>query len=110
MFCEKESDKTYLLYLDNVSQTSSKLFVKTPPFLSLLMSELCFLMCFKLYSLNFAIAHAQKKSVMLIRMGHNCVAKKHKKMTYHLKQAQKFISNLSNLEKKCKLLPFDNNK
>ena len=30
--------------------------------LSLLMSELCSFLCFKLYSLNFAIAHAQKKN------------------------------------------------
>ena len=46
--------------------------------LSLLMSELCSFLCFKLYSLNFAIAHAQKKIVMLIRIG-VCIALKDKK-------------------------------
>ena len=42
--------------------------------LSRLMSELCSFKCLKLYSLNFAIAHAQIKIVMLIKIGHNCVA------------------------------------
>ena len=41
--------------------------------------ELCFFKCLKLYSLKFAIAHAQIKIVILIKMGLNCVAKKHKK-------------------------------
>ena len=35
--------------------------------------------CLKLYSLNFAIAHAQVKIVMLIKIGLNCVAQRHKK-------------------------------
>ena len=54
---------------------------------------------FKLYFQNFAIAHMQKRVVVLIRIGHIYVALKHKKtkLTYHLKQAQKSISNLSNL-------------
>ena len=30
--------------------------------------------CLKLYSLNFPIAHAQIKIVILIKIGHNCVA------------------------------------
>ena len=38
------------------------------------MSELCSFKCLKLYSLNFAIAHVQTKIVMLIKIGHNCVA------------------------------------
>ena len=38
------------------------------------MSELCSFKCLKLYSLNFAITHAQIKIVMLIKIGHNCVA------------------------------------
>ena len=33
--------------------------------LSLLMSELCSFFCLKLYSLNFAIAHAQKRLLCL---------------------------------------------
>ena len=36
-------------------------------------------LCLKLYSLNYAIAHMQKKIVMLIRTCHTCVASKHKK-------------------------------
>ena len=35
--------------------------------------------CLKLYSLNFAIAYAQIKIVILIKIGHKCVAYKHKK-------------------------------
>ena len=34
------------------------------------MSELCSFKCLKLYSLNFAIAQI----VMVIKIGHNCVA------------------------------------
>ena len=60
------------------------------------MFELCSLLCLKLCSLNFAIAHAQKKIVMLIRIRHTCVALLHKKT----EQAQKSISNLSNFQQK----------
>ena len=42
------------------------------------MYELCSFKCLKLYSLNFAIAHAQIKNVMLIKISLNCVAKRHK--------------------------------
>ena len=42
--------------------------------MSLLMSELCFFLCFKLFSANFAIVHAQEKIVMFIRIGHTCVS------------------------------------
>ena len=42
--------------------------------LSRLMSEFCPFKCLKLYSLNFAIAHAQIKIVILIKIGHNYVA------------------------------------
>ena len=48
------------------------------------MFELCSLLCLKLYSLNFAIAHAQKKIVMLIRIRHICVALLHKKTVISL--------------------------
>ena len=65
-FCEKVLDKTYLLKLNNDSQTSSKRFVETSSIcLFWCLSYVTFL-CFQLYSLNFAIAHAQKKIVMLI--------------------------------------------
>ena len=47
--------------------------------LSCLMYELCLFKFLKLYSLKFAIAHAQIKIVMLTKIGLNCVAYKHKK-------------------------------
>ena len=75
IFCEKVLDKKYLLKLNNDSQTSSKRFVESLPMCqSRLMSELYSFKCLKLYSLNFAIAHAQIKIVLLIKIGHNCVA------------------------------------
>ena len=48
------------------------------------MFELCSLLCLKLCSLNFAIAHAQKNIVMLIRIRHTCVALLHKKTVLSL--------------------------
>ena len=64
IFCEKILDKRYLIMLNNVSQTSSKRFVEIRTNLSRLMSELCSFKGLKLYSLNFAIAHAQIKIVI----------------------------------------------
>ena len=55
----------YLLKLDNVSQIR-----RNSTNMSRWMSELCSFKCLKLYSLNFAIAHAQIKIVMLIKIGH----------------------------------------
>ena len=43
------------------------------------MYELFSFKCLKLYSLKFAIVHAQIKIVMLIKIGLNCLAKRHKK-------------------------------
>ena len=75
MFYEKVLDKMYFIKLNNVFQTSSKRLVESLPiclvFKCLSYVPFCVLM---FYSLNFAIAHAQKKIVMLIRIGHNCVA------------------------------------
>ena len=66
MFCEKVLDKTYLLKLNNVSQTSSKRFVETPSICLFLMSVFCSFLCFKLYLLNLAIiSHAQKRLLCL---------------------------------------------
>ena len=66
-FYEKVLDKAYLLKLNNDSQTSSKWFVETSSIcLFWCLHELCSFLCFKRYSLNFAIAHAQKKIVTLI--------------------------------------------
>ena len=62
--------------------------------LSRLMYELCSFKCLKFYSLKFAIAHAQIKIVMLIKI---VVHKDTRKLLNHLKQAQKSISNLANL-------------
>ena len=58
IFCEKVFDEKYSLKSNNVFQTSSK---RSSTKLSLLMFELCSLLCLKLYSLNFATAHAQKR-------------------------------------------------
>ena len=66
----KALDEKDLLKLNNVFKTSSKRFVEAPP----LMSELITFLCLKLYSLNFAIAHAQKRVIRLIRIRHTCVA------------------------------------
>ena len=44
--------------------------------MSLLMSDLCSFLCFKFHSLNFAVVHAQKKIVMLIRICHTCAQTK----------------------------------
>ena len=52
MYCEKVLGEKYLLKLNNVFQ-------------SRLMSELCSLLCLKLYSLNCAIAHVQKSWLRL---------------------------------------------
>ena len=43
------------------------------------MSELCSLLRLKLYSLNYASAHVQKKIATLIRICHTCVVLIHKK-------------------------------
>ena len=53
--------------------------------------------CLKLYSLKLAIAHAQIKIVMLIKIGLVVLRKNTRKLLNHLKQAQKSISNLANL-------------
>ena len=55
--CKKALDEKYLLKFNNVFEASRKRFVEDP--LSRLMSELIPFLCLKLYSLNFAIAHAQ---------------------------------------------------
>ena len=64
------------------------------------MSELCFFFVFKLYSMNFAIGHEQKKIVMIIRIGHTCVTLKLKKTELSLETSSeinfefiKFVKN-----------------
>ena len=74
------------------------------------MSELCSFLCSKLYSMNFAIAHALKKIVMPIRIGHTCVALKHKKTDLSLETSSEINFEFINFMKKCKLSPFDKNK
>ena len=59
ILCEKVMNQKYILKLNNVFQASGKRRNSTN--LSLLMSELCSFLCLMLYSLNFAIAHAQKR-------------------------------------------------
>ena len=66
------------------SNDSSKLH----QYLSRLMYELiCSFKCLKLYSLKFAIAHAQIKIVMLIKIGLNCVALNTRKLLKETKSA-----------------------
>ena len=60
----KVLDKKYLLKLHNVFQTSSKRFVKSPP-ICLLMSDICSLLCLKIYSLIYAIAIVLKRLLRL---------------------------------------------
>ena len=64
---------------------------------SLSMSELCSFLCFKLYSLNFALAHAQKY-VLIIRIGHTCVALKHKKTDLSLETTSEINSEFIKFE------------
>ena len=66
------------------------------------MSELIPLLCLELYSLKFAIAHAQKKIVMLIRIRHTCVALIHKKTVLSLEINFEFIKLV---KKNVKCLP-----
>ena len=68
--------------------------------LSLLMFELCSLLCLIIYSRNFEIAHAQKRLLCLSEFVILVLHYNTRKLFYHLKQAQKSISNLSNLYKK----------
>ena len=66
------------------------------------MFESCSLLCLKLYSLNFAIAHAQK-IVMLIRIRHTCVALLQKKTVLSLETSSEI--NFEFIVKKGKCLP-----
>ena len=69
------------------------------------MSELCPFKCLKLYSLNLAIAHAQIKIVMLIKIGHNCVAKKHKITDKSLETSSEINFEFINFVKNENCLP-----
>ena len=64
--------------------------------LSLLMSELCSCLCLKLYSLIFTNAHAQERLLCFSEFAILVLHYYARKLSYHLKQAQKSISNLSN--------------
>ena len=78
--------------------------------LSLSMSELSSFLYFKFFSSNFAFAHAQEKIVMLIRIGHTCVAQKHKKTDLLLETRSEINFEFIKFIKICKLSPFDKNK
>ena len=64
------------------------------------MFEVCSLLCLKLYSLNFAIAHSQKKIVMLIRIRHICVALLHKQTVLTLETTSEINFELIKFIKK----------
>ena len=74
------------------------------------MSGLIPFLCLKLYSLNFAIAHAQKKVIRLI-IRHTCVALIRKKTVLPLETSSEINFEFSKcVKKKCKMSPFDKNK
>ena len=73
------------------------------------MSELIPFLCLKLYSLNFAIAHAQK-GYRLIRIRHTCVALIRKKTVLPLETSSEINFEFIKCVKKCKMSPFDKNK
>ena len=56
--------------------------------------------------MNFAIAHAQKRFLCLSEFVILVLHKYTRKLSYHLKQAQKSTTNLSNLSKNVKCLSF----
>ena len=77
--------------------------------LSLLSLDVCVcsFLCLKLYSLNFAIAHAQKRFLCLSEFVILVLHKYTRKLSYHLKQAQKINFEFINfLKKNVKCLPF----
>ena len=89
--------KTYLLKLNNDSQTSSKRFVETSSIsLFWCLSYVPFL-CFLRYSLNYAIAHAQIGLLCLSELVITVWHENTRKLSNRLKQARKSISNSSNL-------------
>ena len=96
IFCEKVLDKKYLLKLNDVSKHQAN-DSRNSTNLSLLMSELCSFLCFKLYSLNFAFTHVHKRLLCLSELVIIVLHKNTRKLNKHLKQAQKSILNLSNL-------------
>ena len=56
----------------------------------------------KLYSLNFAIEHTQKKVIRLIRIRHTCVALIHKKTVLSLETSSEInIEFIKFVKKKC---------
>ena len=65
---------------------------------------------FKLYSLNFAIVHAQEKIVILIRIGHTRVALKQIKTYLSLETSAETNYRIIKFVKIFKLSPFDKNK
>ena len=92
IFCKKVLDEKYLLKINNAFQQAIR---RNSINLSLLTYALCSFLCLKLYSLNFAIAHAQNTLYAYHISSYLCCITR--KQSYHLKQAQKSISNLSNL-------------
>ena len=60
IFCEKVLNQKYLLKLNNVFRHPASDLSKLRQFVSFDVC-VCSFLCLKLYSLNFAIAHAQKR-------------------------------------------------
>ena len=104
IFCEKVLDGKYLLKINNVSQTSSKRFVETPP--------ICLFWCFSYvpYCVECFIhwilqLRMRKKIVMLIRIRHTCVALLHRKTVLSLETSSEVNFQFIKFVKKGKCLP-----
>ena len=74
IFCEKVLDKKVFTKAEECFSDIQQTIRRNSTNLSRLMSELRSFKCLKFCLLNFAIAHAQIKIVMLIKIGHNCIA------------------------------------
>ena len=65
--------------------------------LSLLMSVLCSFLCLKFYSLNLQVCMPKKDCYAYQNSSYLCCINIQENKSYHFKQAQKSISNLSKL-------------
>ena len=74
------------------------------------MSAFSSFLCLKLYLLNFANAHAQKKIVMLIRIHYTCVALIYMKTVLSLEKSSGINFDFIKFVKNYKMSPFDKNK
>ena len=101
IFCKKALDEKYLLKLNNVASDSSKLH----QFVSFDVWVNSFL-CLKLYSLNFAIAYAQKRLLGLYLC---CINTQENLLTLETSSEINF-EFFKFVKQNCKMSPLDKNK